>query len=133
MIKVELLVEPFGQYIDIFIGKDINKIETYVNKNYELSEELSLDESYIESTNGTFYTLDTKSASYRFICLNKFSQKNINDLQSFIHELYHAIKQIITQVEVKTSDPYDELTAYLLDCLLGKFLTKMKTKSYEIL
>lgn len=133
MIKVSLIVEPFSQFIDVFIGTDLNKTEVYINNNQEPESELVLDTSYINSTNGTFYVLNTKTGPYRFICLNEFSQKNIKDLQGFIHELYHAICDIIKQVGIKTKDPYDELTAYLLDCLLGKFLTKMKNKSYEIL
>ena len=133
MIKVKLVVEPFDQIIDVFVGKDIDKIEKYVNKTCNPTEELILDASYVDSTAGTFYILETNKGPYRFICLNEFSQKNIQNLQNFIHELYHAIHHIIKQVEVKTSDSHDELTAYLLDCLLGKFLTKMKNKSYKVL
>lgn len=131
MIKVKLVVEPFGQIIDVFIGKDIEKIETYVNKTYTLDEELVLDSSYINSTRGTFYILETNTGYYRFICLNQFSQNNISDLQNFIHEIYHAIHNVLKQVEVETSDPHDELMAYLLDNVLGKFLTKLKNKSYK--
>ena len=133
MIKVRLIAEPFDQIIDVYIGTDIKAIEKHVNKMNKPEEELVLDSSYTNSTAGTFYILNTKSGPYRFICLNKFSQENIQDLQNFIHELYHAIHHILKYVEVKTIDSYDELTAYLLDNLLGKFLTKIKRKSFKTL
>ena len=128
MIKVGLTVEPFSQIIDVFIGRDVAKIDEYINNTYELTERLVIDNSV---SDGTFYSIGTKEGIYRFICLEEFSQSNIRSLQNFIHELYHAVHDVLKQVQVKTRDPHDELTAYLLDCMLGKFLTKIRNKTYK--
>ena len=125
---VELEVEPFGQAIDVFIGDDPDKIKTYIDENYDLRERLDIDN---DITDGTFYFATSDQGIYRFICLKEFSQRSINNLQNFIHEAFHAVHHILKQVQVKTKDPHDELTAYLLDCLLGKFLTKIRNKDYK--
>jgi len=130
MKRVELIIEPFGQNLDIFLGDDFEKLEKYVTETFEVSKYNFNREELAEAT---FNFLDTKFGVYRYIVMKGFSATNPDDVGVFVHELYHAIVHVLKQVEVKTKDPFDELTAYLLDCNVTKFLKAVKEKKFEVL
>ena len=131
---VHLNVEPFNQCLDVFINikteSDINKINTYINEQYKPIQDIEIGDD-IFTTAGCFYYFPCKKYIYRCIFLKEFNLKNIDDYSNFIHELYHALYDIINQVEVQTKDKYNELMAYLLDCNLNNFLKAIKEKIYE--
>jgi len=128
-------IEPFGQQVNVFFdvkkAADVKRVKTYMEKNYDPIEPIEIDVGDVNNTNGTYYYFACEKGFCRCIVLSQFDLTCIEDIQNIVHELYHCIYHVLEQVEVESSDPFDELTAYMLDCNLGKFLTRIKDKDYE--
>ena len=133
---IKLIIAPFGLNLDIFVNvisnDDLKKVRSYIKREYTPFEDFEFLEEDLY-LNGSYYYFNCKEGIYRCIFLREFKQSSISDLQNFVHELYHALVHILKQVEIKTSDTFDELMAYLLDYNLGKFLNAIKEKDYEII
>ena len=132
--RVGLDVEPFGQVIDVFFNikntDDLKVINSFIKSKYSPLQDEEIDYEALTLA-GSFYYFPCEEGIYRCIILKNFDLKNIDNCCNFVHELYHAIYHVLDQVEVETSDKFNELTAYLLDCNLGKFLKAIKDKKYE--